>query len=59
MINFINCLFLMDFYEPFEEMEANNVWFFSSRSNSYSTILRFSSIVNLFIFFNIYVRLTH
>lgn len=39
MINFINCLFLMDFYEPFEEMEANNVWFFSSRSNSYSTIL--------------------
>ena len=47
MINFINCLFLMDFYEPFEEMEANNVWFFSSRSNSYSTILRFYSIVNL------------
>lgn len=28
MINFINCLFLMDFYEPFEEMEANNVCFF-------------------------------
>lgn len=35
----INCLFLMDFYEPFEEMEANNVCFFSSKSNSYSTIL--------------------
>ena len=47
MINFINCLFLMDFYELFEEMEANNVCFFSSRYNSYSTILRFSSIVNL------------
>ena len=39
--------FLMNFYEPFEEIEDDNICFFSSRSNSYSTILRFSAIVNL------------
>ena len=40
MINFINCLFLMDFYEPFEEMEANNVCFFSSIVNLWSGFVK-------------------
>ncbi|WP_443871809.1 hypothetical protein [Megamonas funiformis] len=44
MINFINCLFLMDFYEPFEEMEANNVWFLTFSINGSKIKLKYFHI---------------